>query len=96
MNVIAVICMIAAGTALPLMDVVFGQFVNVFNDFAAGNLSPAGYRDQVAHYAYVVPLPCDTFQLSLTFCRLFFIYLFIGKFFLTYIWTVRTVLWCLF
>lgn len=59
MNAIAVLCMIAAGTALPLMDVVFGQYVNVFNDFASGKLSPAGYRDQVAHYAYVSPLPPD-------------------------------------
>ncbi len=45
--------MIASGTALPLMDVVFGAYVNVFNDFVAGTLSPAGYRKQVAHYAYV-------------------------------------------
>lgn len=45
--------MIAAGTALPLMDVVFGSYVNVFNDFVAGTLSPAGYRKQVSHYAYV-------------------------------------------
>ncbi|KAJ6786948.1 hypothetical protein PWT90_04585 [Aphanocladium album] len=69
-NAIACLCMIASGTALPLMDVVFGSYVNVFNDFVAGTLSPAGYRKQVAHYA------------------LYFIYLFIGKFVLTYIWTV--------
>ncbi|KAJ4147107.1 hypothetical protein LMH87_001654 [Akanthomyces muscarius] len=69
-NAVAFLCMIASGTALPLMDVVFGAYVNVFNDFVAGTLSPAGYRKQVAHYA------------------LFFIHLFIGKFVLTYIWTV--------
>ncbi|OAQ98396.1 hypothetical protein LLEC1_04360 [Akanthomyces lecanii] len=69
-NAVAILCMIASGTALPLMDVVFGAYVNVFNDFVAGTLSPAGYRKQLAHYA------------------LFFIYLFIGKFVLTYIWTV--------
>ncbi|KAJ3473257.1 hypothetical protein NLG97_g10417 [Lecanicillium saksenae] len=69
-NAIACLCMIASGTALPLMDVVFGSYVNVFNDFVAGTLSPAGYRKQVSHYA------------------LYFIYLFIGKFVLTYIWTV--------
>lgn len=51
MNVIAFICMIAAGTALPLMDIVFGQYVNVFNDFAAGTLTADGYRDQVSNYA---------------------------------------------
>lgn len=53
-NAIACLCMIASGTALPLMDVVFGAYVNVFNDFVAGSLSPAGYRKQVAHYAYVL------------------------------------------
>jgi ATP-binding cassette, subfamily B (MDR/TAP), member 1 len=50
MNSIAFICMIAAGTALPLMDLIFGKFVNVFTNFATGQLSPAGYRDEVAKY----------------------------------------------
>lgn len=42
--------MIGAGTALPLMDVVFGGFVNVFNNFVTGKLSPSGYMDEVGHY----------------------------------------------
>lgn len=50
MNTIAFICMIAAGTALPLMDLIFGKFVNVFTQFATGQLSPAGYRDEVSKY----------------------------------------------
>jgi ATP-binding cassette subfamily B (MDR/TAP) protein 1 len=54
MNTIAFICMIAAGTALPLMDLIFGKFVNVFTDFATGKLSPGGYRDEVAKYRYVL------------------------------------------
>ncbi|KAI9163712.1 ABC multidrug transporter MDR5 [Paramyrothecium foliicola] len=70
LNIIATICSIASGTALPLMDIVFGKFVNVFNQFAAGELSPAGYRSEVTKYT------------------LFFIYLFVGKFVLTYIWTL--------
>ncbi|ATY62376.1 multidrug resistance 1 [Cordyceps militaris] len=69
-NAVSFLCMIASGTALPLMDVVFGSYVNVFNQFVAGTMSPTEYRKQVAHYA------------------LYFIYLFIGKFVLTYIWTV--------
>ncbi|KAM3509173.1 hypothetical protein MY11210_006428 [Beauveria gryllotalpidicola] len=69
-NSFAFLCMIASGTTLPLMDVVFGSYVNAFNHFVAGTLSPAGYRKEVAHYA------------------LYFIYLFVGKFVLTYIWTV--------
>jgi ATP-binding cassette subfamily B (MDR/TAP) protein 1 len=50
MNTIAFICMIASGTALPLMDLIFGKFVNVFTNFATGQLSPAGYRSEVANY----------------------------------------------
>lgn len=62
--------MIISGTVLPLMDVVFGKFINVFNDFVIGELSPAGYRSKVNEFS------------------LYFIYLFIGKFVLTYVWTV--------
>jgi ATP-binding cassette subfamily B (MDR/TAP) protein 1 len=53
MNSIAFMGMIGAGAILPLMDVIFGKFVNVFNDFANGTLSPAGYRSQVGKYRYV-------------------------------------------
>ncbi|RFN46690.1 multidrug resistance protein [Fusarium flagelliforme] len=70
LNGVAFICMVAAGTILPLMDLVFGKFINVFTDFATGSLSPAGYRTEVSKYS------------------LYFIYLFIAKFVLTYIWTI--------
>ncbi|KAJ4128272.1 hypothetical protein NW768_008560 [Fusarium equiseti] len=70
LNGVAFVCMIAAGTILPLMDLVFGKFINVFTDFATGSLSPAGYRTEVSKYS------------------LYFIYLFIAKFVLTYIWTI--------
>jgi ATP-binding cassette subfamily B (MDR/TAP) protein 1 len=50
MNGIALVGMIGAGVILPLMDVIFGKFVNVFNDFANGTMSPAGYRSQVSKY----------------------------------------------
>lgn len=53
MNGIACFCMIASGTVLPLMDVVFGKFINVFNDFVAGKSSPADYRSEVNHFRYV-------------------------------------------
>lgn len=55
MNTIAFVCMIASGTALPLMDIIFGQFINVFNNFATGQLSPAGYRGEVGRYRHVSP-----------------------------------------
>ncbi|KAF4982491.1 hypothetical protein FDECE_17504 [Fusarium decemcellulare] len=70
LNSIAFVAMICAGTLLPIMDIVFGKFINVFNDFAAGRLSPAGYRKEVGKYS------------------LYFVYLFIGRFLLTYLWTM--------
>ncbi|KAM5369958.1 hypothetical protein ACJZ2D_008757 [Fusarium nematophilum] len=70
LNAVAFVAMICAGTLLPIMDIVFGKFINVFNDFAAGRLSPAGYRKEVGKYS------------------LYFVYLFIGKFLLTYLWTM--------
>lgn len=42
--------MIASGTLLPLMDIVFGKFVTAFNDFAIGALTPDGYRKEVTKY----------------------------------------------
>ena len=36
LNIIAFIAAIAAGTLLPLMDLVFGKFVTAFNGFAIG------------------------------------------------------------
>ncbi|GJN72403.1 hypothetical protein PLICBS_006476 [Purpureocillium lilacinum] len=70
MNGVALVCMIAAGTVLPLMDIVFGKFINVFNDFVTGELTADGYMDEVGKYT------------------LYFVYLFIAKFALTYAWTV--------
>ncbi|KPM36679.1 Multidrug resistance protein 1 [Neonectria ditissima] len=70
LNAVAFFAMVAAGTMLPLMDIVFGKFVNAFNGFVNGNLSPAGYRSEVNKYS------------------LYFVYLFIAKFALTYTWTM--------
>ncbi|KAF2996864.1 hypothetical protein E8E13_004472 [Curvularia kusanoi] len=50
LNVVAVIAAIAAGTLLPIMDLVFGKFVTAFNGFAVGTVSPADYRSQVNKY----------------------------------------------
>ncbi|PNY26307.1 Leptomycin B resistance protein pmd1 [Tolypocladium capitatum] len=88
MNGVAFLCMVAAGTALPLMDIVFGQFVNVFNDFVAGKLSPDAYMSQVGHFT-CVPITGICFTRRVTDdSRLYFIYLFVAKFLLTYIGTV--------
>ncbi|KFA47530.1 hypothetical protein S40293_02105 [Stachybotrys chartarum IBT 40293] len=88
MNTIAFVCMIASGTALPLMDIIFGQFINVFNNFATGQLSPAGYRGEVGRYRHVSPPTSNPRCFADLLGSLYFVYLFIGKFVLTYIWTV--------
>ncbi|KAG8415746.1 hypothetical protein J3458_009568 [Metarhizium acridum] len=63
--------MIGAGTALPLMDVVFGGFVNVFNNFVTGKLSPAEYMDEVGHYTlYFVYIFIGRFSLIYTWTML--------------------------
>lgn len=47
---IAIICMIAAGVLLPLMNFVFGKFVTVFNDFATGRKTPDEFRSSINQY----------------------------------------------
>jgi ATP-binding cassette, subfamily B (MDR/TAP), member 1 len=68
LNTIALAAMVASGTLLPLMDLVFGRFVTVFNKFAVGAMSPGEYRKEVNKYT------------------LWFVYLFVAKFVLSYIW----------
>ncbi|EFY88035.1 ATP-binding cassette sub-family B member 5 [Metarhizium acridum CQMa 102] len=91
LNAIAFLAMIGAGTALPLMDVVFGGFVNVFNNFVTGKLSPAEYMDEVGHYTYALlfewPRVVHTW-LTKRGERLYFVYIFIGRFSLIYTWTM--------
>ncbi|KIX08675.1 uncharacterized protein Z518_03332 [Rhinocladiella mackenziei CBS 650.93] len=41
---------IAAGAALPLMDLLFGKFVTTFNNFATGTVTADHYMSQVGHY----------------------------------------------
>ena len=53
LNIVAFVAAIAAGTLLPLMDLVFGKFVTAFNGFAIGAISPAEYRSQVNKYTCV-------------------------------------------
>lgn len=49
---IGVICMAASGTALPILDLIFGQFVNTFNDFAQDAASVSHFRSQIAQARY--------------------------------------------
>jgi ATP-binding cassette subfamily B (MDR/TAP) protein 1 len=51
---IAMVAAIAAGSALPLMDLVFGKFVTTFNKFALGTVGPDDYMREVSKYASVI------------------------------------------
>jgi len=70
LNGVGLVCVIASGVVLPLMNLVFGQFVTVFNNFAVGRSTPEDFRASV-----------DSATLN-------FLYLFVAKFVLGYIWTV--------
>lgn len=47
---ISVICMIAAGVLLPLMNFVFGKFVSVFNNFITGKSTADDFRSAINQY----------------------------------------------
>lgn len=49
-TVLGIICMVAAGVLLPVMNFVFGKFVTVFNDFIIGKKSPEDFRSSINHY----------------------------------------------
>ena len=47
---IATFFMVATGVLLPLMNFVFGKFVNVFNDFMTGASAPDEFRASLDKY----------------------------------------------
>ncbi|KPM43758.1 Leptomycin B resistance protein pmd1 [Neonectria ditissima] len=47
---IALVCMVASGVLLPLMNLVFGKFVTVFNDFNTGAKTPEEFRKDINHF----------------------------------------------
>lgn len=47
LNIVAILAAIAAGTLLPLMDLVFGKFVTTFTSYATGSITPAQYRSEI-------------------------------------------------
>ncbi|KAK3354418.1 ABC transporter transmembrane region-domain-containing protein [Neurospora tetraspora] len=51
----ALTCMIASGVLLPLMDLVFGKFVTVFNNFITGKATPAEFRSSLNDYTFGFP-----------------------------------------
>lgn len=48
--VTGIICSIGSGTILPLMTLIFGNFVSVFTDFSVGVMEPQEFRSKANHY----------------------------------------------
>ena len=48
------ICAAAAGTVLPIMTLIFGRFVTIFNGYALGSISNDEMMRQISHYTYVL------------------------------------------
>jgi len=50
LNAVALVASIGAGAALPVMTLVFGQFVAKFNAFQSGQGSPDAFRSDISHF----------------------------------------------
>lgn len=59
-NFAALVCMVASGILLPLMNLVFGKFVTVFNGFSTGERSGQQFRQDINHYTYGCTPDCKT------------------------------------
>lgn len=94
MNSVAVVAMIISGALLPLMELVFGKFVTVFQEFTVGTASADDFRASINQYTFVLFFShifsyfLSSRGLTKPRSRLYFIYLFVAKFLLVYIWTV--------
>ena len=56
------ICAIAAGAAMPLMTIIFGQLAHVFQNFFLGSLTGSAFSDQLGHFTvYYVYLAVGMF-----------------------------------
>jgi ATP-binding cassette subfamily B (MDR/TAP) protein 1 len=47
---IVILAAMVSGTVLPLMTLIFGNFVSVFTDFALDQLTADEFRGKVNHY----------------------------------------------
>ena len=57
LNVAGLIAAIAAGCALPLMNLVFGHMITTFTNKATGATSPADFDAQLNKFTYVTDEP---------------------------------------
>lgn len=51
---VSFVAAVASGVAMAMMQVVFGDFVGLINDFYSGIKTPAEFRDGVGTYASVM------------------------------------------
>jgi hypothetical protein len=51
--IVAFVAAIAAGTLLPIMNLIFGIFITTFTGFATGATTPAQYRSELNKYTSV-------------------------------------------
>ncbi|KAK5995688.1 ABC multidrug transporter MDR5 [Cladobotryum mycophilum] len=49
----ALLCSVGSGTIMPLMTLIFGNFVTIFNDFSLGDISKHEFLSHISHYAYI-------------------------------------------
>jgi ATP-binding cassette, subfamily B (MDR/TAP), member 1 len=71
-RIVATAATLGAGTVLPLMAIIFGSFVNLFNQWALGLLSPDDFRSNIDQNAlYLVYLWIGRFVVSLMFFGVF-------------------------
>jgi ATP-binding cassette subfamily B (MDR/TAP) protein 1 len=47
---VGILASMASGTVLPLMTLIFGNFVSVFTDFALDRIPSDDFRRKVNHY----------------------------------------------
>ncbi|KAL4787930.1 P-loop containing nucleoside triphosphate hydrolase protein [Aspergillus varians] len=67
LNILAFLCAVASGAALPLMTIVFGQFASKFAAFAGDSMDPSDFQDIVNDYVlWFIYLFVGRFVVTLT------------------------------
>ena len=65
MQIVATFCALASGVGMALVNLVFGKFINIINDYVAGKSTPSEFRSDAARLSYAVP----TFLMTLHWSR---------------------------
>jgi len=57
MQIVATFCALASGVGMALVNLVFGKFITVINDYASGKSSPSEFRSDAGRLACVCLSP---------------------------------------